>query len=105
MVCDLLLHIINELIAGGNVVLVNAVLLGLLVVQGTCQVLEEEVDLVNGGTSCSGQLDHGQQGVTQGVTVDLGENRFGILELVLLLTSNDGEDQSKNYDELRHFYS
>ena len=51
-------HIVDELFAGGLVVLVNLIGVGLLLVEGGGDVLEEEVDLVNTVSGGGGELDH-----------------------------------------------
>jgi len=55
---NLLFHISDELFASGFIIFINSVSISLLLVKSTGQVLEEEVNLVNRGTSCSCKLNH-----------------------------------------------
>ena len=102
MVRDLLFHIVDKLFACSNIVVMDSVRLSLLVVQGAGHVLEEEVDVINGGTGGGSQLHEGENGVTESITVDLSKNGFGILELVCFVGSGDCKNQCKDYDELLH---
>lgn len=93
VILNLLLHISNKLFAGSLIILVNSISRSLLVVQGTGKVLKEKVNLVSWGTSGSSKLDHRKQWVTQSITVDFSQNRFGVLIFVLLVTWNNSKNQ------------
>ena len=68
--------------------------LSLLVVQGAGHVLEEEVDVIDGGTGGGSQLHEGENGVPECIAVDLSEYGFGVLEFVLLLGEGKCHSQS-----------
>jgi len=91
VVSDGLFEIVDELLAGNLVVLVDGVGSLLVSLDLGGDVVQEEVDLVDGSSSSKVQLDDGQNRVTQSVLVDLSKNLFGILEFVLL--GSDGECQ------------
>jgi hypothetical protein len=61
----------------------DSVFFGLLVVQGGDEVLEEEVDVINGGTGRGSQLHEREDGISKGVTVDFSQHSLGVLVLHL----------------------
>jgi hypothetical protein len=91
VVSDGLFEIVDEFLAGNLVVFVYGVGSLLVSLDLGSDVVQEEVDLVDGSSSSKVQLDDGQNRVAQSVLVDLSKNLFGVLEFVLL--GSDGECQ------------
>ena len=83
VVVDCALEVVDELFTGGSVVFVDLVSIGLLLVKLSSDILEEKVDLINTVTSCSSQMDQGQNGVTERALVDISQDLLGVLEFVL----------------------
>jgi len=83
VVVDCTLEVVDELFTGGGVVFVDLVSIGLLLVKLSSDILEEKVDLINTVTSCSSQMDQGQNGVTERALVDISQDLLGVLEFVL----------------------
>jgi hypothetical protein len=91
VVSNSLFEIVDEFLAWNLVVFVDGVGSLLVTLDLGGDVVQEEVDLVDGSSGSKVQLDDGQNRVAQSVLVDLSKNLFGVLEFVLL--GSDGECQ------------
>jgi hypothetical protein len=92
MVSDSLLKIIDEFLARNLIVFVDGVSSLLVTLNLWSDVIGEEIDLINRGSSSKVQLDNWENGVSECVLVDFSENGFSVLEFVLLI----GESQGNN---------
>ena len=99
---DFLFHVVNELFTWGDVVILDWIGSLLVGVDVGGDIVQQQVDLVDGGTGGKVELNNRQDWVTQSVLVDLGQGLLGVHNL--LIGGNQSNKHSQCNDSFHFFY-